>query len=114
MNWFTGVILEVRRLQGQLLLWLTDSCARVNGQQQRDALDILLYFWWNVWKEGDRCIFDNVQGNEFHLNKRRDRPFSACRQAEPLINSGDGKAAPEAWSPFCSFSLVCFLSVSLR
>jgi hypothetical protein len=43
---------------------LTESMVRANGQEQQKAAGILLYFWWNIWKEHMR---DHVQQNEFHV-----------------------------------------------
>jgi hypothetical protein len=37
---------------------------RANGQEQQKAAGILLYFWWNIWKEH---MCDHVQQNEFHV-----------------------------------------------
>jgi hypothetical protein len=28
---------------------------------------VLLYCWWNVWKERNKHIFDAVQRNEFQI-----------------------------------------------
>jgi hypothetical protein len=41
--------------------------AEANGHDTRKVVGILLYFWRNVWKECNRCIFENVQRNEFHV-----------------------------------------------
>jgi hypothetical protein len=27
----------------------------------------MLYYWWNVWKERNKRIFDSVQRNEFQV-----------------------------------------------
>jgi hypothetical protein len=30
-------------------------------------MGILLYFWWNIWKECNRRAFDGVQRSEFYV-----------------------------------------------
>jgi hypothetical protein len=47
--------------------WLSHHMAEANGHDTRKVVGILLYFWRNVWKECNRCIFKNVQRNEFHV-----------------------------------------------
>jgi hypothetical protein len=41
--------------------------AAANGHDTRKVVDILLYFRWNMWKERNMCIFENVQWNEFQV-----------------------------------------------
>jgi hypothetical protein len=36
-------------------------------QDRRKVAGILLYCWWNMWKERNRRVFDNVKQNEFQV-----------------------------------------------
>jgi hypothetical protein len=47
--------------------WLAHHMAAANGHDTRKVAGILLYFWWNVWKEQNRRVFENVQQNEFQV-----------------------------------------------
>jgi hypothetical protein len=47
--------------------WLIDNAKVANIDHHREAMGILLYFSWNIWKERKRCILDGVQPSEFHV-----------------------------------------------
>jgi hypothetical protein len=43
--------------------WLALNSARATELHQRDSTGILLYCWWNIWKERNRRVFDSIQRN---------------------------------------------------
>jgi hypothetical protein len=47
--------------------WLCSNAQRANLSSQKEASAVLLYYWWNVWKERSKRIFDSVQPNEFQV-----------------------------------------------
>jgi hypothetical protein len=47
--------------------WLSSSVARAGAAQVRHTTVILLYCWWNIWKERNRCIFESLHRNEFQV-----------------------------------------------
>jgi hypothetical protein len=47
--------------------WLSNSAAIANARKQRETTGILLYCWWNVWKERNRCVFKSIQKSAFQL-----------------------------------------------
>jgi hypothetical protein len=44
----------------EVAAWLAHNMAATNGQDRRNVAGILLYFWWNVWKERNMHVFENV------------------------------------------------------
>jgi hypothetical protein len=34
---------------------------------QRETMSILLYMWWNVWKECNRRVFESTQKSELQV-----------------------------------------------
>jgi hypothetical protein len=47
--------------------WLATSATRAKPANVRLATRILLYSWWNVWKERNMRIFESTQCLEFHV-----------------------------------------------
>jgi hypothetical protein len=47
--------------------WLSCCTAAAKPRPQCEAMGILLYIWWNVWKERNRGVFDSKQKNEFQV-----------------------------------------------
>jgi hypothetical protein len=47
--------------------WLSHCTAVAKPRPQRQTMGILLYIWWNVWKERNRRVFDFIQKNEFQV-----------------------------------------------
>jgi hypothetical protein len=45
--------------------WLASNVARANRGYLRLATGILLYAWWNFWKEWNRRIFQSMHQSEF-------------------------------------------------
>jgi hypothetical protein len=41
--------------------WLNSNEARANSLHRHEFTAILLYCWWNIWKERNMHIFDSVQ-----------------------------------------------------
>jgi hypothetical protein len=50
-----------------LASWLVANAARANTGDLQLPTGILLYVWWNVWKEQNRRIFDSTQRSEFQV-----------------------------------------------
>jgi hypothetical protein len=44
--------------------WTTSGAATGMATDQRVSTGILLYYWWNIWKEQNRRVFDSIQRNE--------------------------------------------------
>jgi hypothetical protein len=47
--------------------WLAASATRAKPAKAHLATRILLYSWWNVWKERNRHIFESTQRSEFQV-----------------------------------------------
>jgi hypothetical protein len=59
--------------------WLSCCAVVVKPRPQRQTMGILLYIWWNVWKERNRRVFDFIQKNEFQV-------VSAAKEDLDLFN----------------------------
>jgi hypothetical protein len=80
-------------------------------QYQRIGARILLYFWWNIGKERNRRIFDNIQLAQpvpgGHLYKRRSRSIFFGWRIEWIIDS----PGQRFWSA-SSLRQLCCASIS--
>jgi hypothetical protein len=47
--------------------WLECNVATASTGDGRKVAGILLYCWWNVWKEHNKRIFDAVQNSDFQV-----------------------------------------------
>jgi hypothetical protein len=47
--------------------WLAASATRAKPANVRLATGIVLYSWWNVWKERNMGIFESTQCSEFQV-----------------------------------------------
>jgi hypothetical protein len=47
--------------------WITSGAATGMETHQRVSTGILLYCWWNIWKERNRMVFDSIQRNELQV-----------------------------------------------
>jgi hypothetical protein len=47
--------------------WLSSMVAKMGAGQARRSTAILLYSWWNIWKERNKCIFESLHCNEFQV-----------------------------------------------
>jgi hypothetical protein len=47
--------------------WLTSNAASANAQNQQETTGIILYFWWNIWKEHNRRVFEKVRKSAFQV-----------------------------------------------
>jgi hypothetical protein len=47
--------------------WFEHHVVPSSVGDSRKVAGILLYFWWNVWKERNKYIFDSVQNSELHV-----------------------------------------------
>jgi hypothetical protein len=47
--------------------WLASNAAMAQPANVRLATEILLYLWWNVWKERNRRVFDSTQRSVFRV-----------------------------------------------
>jgi hypothetical protein len=67
-SWFQLQGTPTSRLsQMDLASCLVANAARANTGDLQLAIVILLYVWWNVWKEQNRWIFDSTQRSEFQV-----------------------------------------------
>jgi hypothetical protein len=48
---------QVSQEQG-MAAWLSTNVARANARNHRETIGILLYYWWNVWKERNRHVLE--------------------------------------------------------
>jgi hypothetical protein len=61
-----GPTWQTKRKQSDHTLLLVECMeGRANLANQREAIGIILYCWWNVWKEQNKCIIEFVQHNKF-------------------------------------------------
>jgi hypothetical protein len=47
--------------------WLTCCVVVAKPRPQRETMSILLYMWWNVWKECNRRVFESTQKSELQV-----------------------------------------------
>jgi hypothetical protein len=47
--------------KGDLVEWVRYLTSQGSKHWKRKCLGILSTFWWTVWKERNRCIFDNKE-----------------------------------------------------
>jgi hypothetical protein len=60
--------------------WLCSNAQRANPCRE-EATGILLYHWWNVWKERNKTVFDAVQHNEFQVATSAKEEVDLCISA---------------------------------
>jgi hypothetical protein len=48
-------------LKGRLLAWVNHFANKGNKQARKIKLGILVLFWWHLWKERNRRIFDSKE-----------------------------------------------------
>jgi hypothetical protein len=63
-----------------LATWNSSAAAAGSGAANlRRFTDVLLYCWWNIWKERNRRVFDSKQKNELQVEVvRRASVFLPC------------------------------------
>jgi hypothetical protein len=47
--------------QGGARQWVNVLLKTGTSGNKKDSLGILFMFWWNLWKERNRCIFDQEE-----------------------------------------------------
>jgi hypothetical protein len=61
--------------------WLCFNARRANPACSKEATRILLYHWWNVWKERNNRVFQAVQRSEFQVATLAKEEIDACSSA---------------------------------
>jgi hypothetical protein len=58
--------------------WLSFNAQRASPVCHKEATRILLYHWWNVWKERNNRVFQAEQRNELQVADSTKEEIDAC------------------------------------
>jgi hypothetical protein len=61
--------------------WLCSNVTKAMPGNQKKVLGILLYVWWNAWKERNKRIFDSVQRSELQVAFAAKEEIDLCATA---------------------------------
>ena len=86
--------LEVPTAPGgrSLNAWWDDTIAALSKERRREASRLIIYSMWGVWKERNRCTFQNVALQSFEVSALVKEEVDQRAYAHTQ-DPGDGPAA---------------------
>jgi hypothetical protein len=59
-QWFGLTIINTINTNGSLYSYWRNSRAKIDKAQKKRFDGLMIYFWWNIWKERNRRTFQNA------------------------------------------------------